>query len=306
VQGRVRSVVDDLLLPGRSAWVRFGDQWPSLGRAPKKSPESHSTTSHSELEFWKAESRRFAAEVGELRRRLDEQALKQPAPLVGEDGPPLFVPELIEARILSPESGHELAATLTSLDRGQSSGVNDSQWILSGEGILADQGADGRISPDDPIIAGRTVYGRVATVGRWTSRAQHVTDAGFRVHARLFRKSGDELVRGVEGMLTGKGNGHCALELIPGTEPVEVGDLVFTAETIPGVDSALYLGDVAAASLPSAGAHWTIDVTPGIASDAVDRVQIVRIGLHPDRLLPTAETTTSNAVQQTSHTSVTQ
>jgi hypothetical protein len=97
------------------------------------------------------------------------------------------------------------------------------------------------------------------------------------------RRSGEQTVSGAEGLLVGAGEGVCRLDLIAATEPVEPGDLIVTAATIPGIDNALYLGEVQTAVLKPGASHWTISVKPAVSVSECRQVQVVRVGLHPGR-----------------------
>jgi cell shape-determining protein MreC len=90
-------------------------------------------------------------------------------------------------------------------------------------------------------------------------------------------------VSGAEGLLVGAGHGVCRLELIAATEPVEPGDMVVTAATIPGIDEELYLGEVESAGLTAGASHWAITVRPAVEISRHEQLQVVRVGLHPGR-----------------------
>jgi hypothetical protein len=91
------------------------------------------------------------------------------------------------------------------------------------------------------------------------------------------------------------------MELIPGTEPVEIGDFVFTAAPIPGIEDALHLGEVVNAELVSGSAHWSIQVRPAVEGHSRHHVQILRVGLNPTRRMaesiPAESTDQSGAVR---------
>jgi hypothetical protein len=59
---------------------------------------------------------------------------------------------------------------------------------------------------------------------------------------------------------------------------------VLTAATIPGIDEALYLGEVQTANLAPGATHWSITVSPAVAVDEVRELQVVRVGLNPGRV----------------------
>jgi hypothetical protein len=228
-------------------------------------------------------SRQFEIESARLRDELAQLQAEKPKPFLGEAGLPLFAPDVLTARVLDAPAGDEIERTILTLDEGHSARVALAEWVLGDDGVTIDQGEDSNVLADSPVLAGRSVFGRVASTGRFTSRIQHVSDPAFRAHAKLMRRSGEQTVNGAEGLLVGEGEGVCRLELIAATEPVEPGDLIVTAATIPGIDDALCLGEVQTATLPTGAAHWTIKVTPAVSVAECRQVQVVRVGLHPAR-----------------------
>jgi cell shape-determining protein MreC len=195
----------------------------------------------------------------------------------------LFSTRLVPASVLSRSAAIEVGRLLATIDRGSADDAASSQWVVHGESVTLDRGTEDLVAADCPVIAGRSVFGKVESAGHWTSSVRHVSDIGFRTHARLVRPSPAGPVNGAEGMLVGAGEGSCRLELIAATDPVQVGDEVWTAEAIPGIEAELYLGRVTRAELAPTDAHWTIEVTPDIGPKDAERVEIVRIELNPGR-----------------------
>jgi hypothetical protein len=228
-------------------------------------------------------SRGLEIESAQLRQELERLQAEKPKPFLGEAGLPLFAPDLLTARILDAPATEDIERTILTLDEGHSARVALAEWVLGDDGLIIDQGSDSNVLADGPVLSGRSVFGRVASTGRFTSRIQHVSDPAFRAHAKLMRRSGEQTVSGAEGLLVGTGEGMCRLELIAATEPVEPGDLIMTAATIPGIDDALYLGEVLTATLAPGAPHWAITVTPATSVSECRQVQVVRVGLHPGR-----------------------
>jgi rod shape-determining protein MreC len=282
VQEQLRSVVRDGLRPGQTALATTQEY-------ARRSILSDATVEQNELEqqfrdevrTWKAEARRNAALAARAANVNEKKRLEAS---IGISGEPLFSTSLLSARILSRAECEEAGRILAVVDAGRSSDATAAQWVVDGELIAVDQGEEELVTPDCPVITGRSVFGRIVTAGRWTSSVQHVSDKEFRTHARLMRSSPNGPVQGAEGMLVGVGNSRCRLELVANTEPVEVGDEVWTASTIPGLDETFYLGHVTRAELIPTEAHWSVDVEPDVRADAVERVQIVRVGLNRARI----------------------
>jgi cell shape-determining protein MreC len=150
---------------------------------------------------------------------------------------------------------------------------------------LIDLGRDARISPEDTLLLGRSVIGKVHRVGRWTSTFLLVTDADFRGRAQLVRALQEGYVFGAKGVLRGQGDASCLLEGIPATETVEPGDLVYTADRDGPLPTPLYYGKVVEATLDDSAREWRIVVKPVERPTDLTDVQVLRSALNPRRLL---------------------
>jgi hypothetical protein len=282
VQERLRSILRDGLAPGQAALARVQE------RARRSLLNNLTVEQHereeilrNEARYWKAAARRNASLAARTAKVNESKSPEASSALPGE---PLFSASLLSTRILSRAECEEAGRILAAVDAGHTSDAATAQWVVDGELIAVDQGEEEFVTADCPVITGRSVFGRIVTAGRWTSSVQHVSDREFRTHARLMRSSPSGPVHGAEGMLVGAGSGRCRLELVANTEPVEVGDEVWTADAIPGLDAAFYLGRVTRAELVPTEAHWSVDVEPDVRADAVESLQIVRVGLNRARI----------------------
>jgi hypothetical protein len=284
VHDRLRGAILDAMKPSMKLAVAVQAGWSHM-----QATGAVVAANGRELELERAlraanlKSRRFEIESARLRDQLVQLQAEKPKPFLGEAGLPLFAPDVLAARVLEAPAGDDIERTILTLDEGHAARVALAEWVLGDDDVTIDQGKDSNVLPDSPVLAGRSVFGRVASTGRFTSRVQHVSDPAFRAHAKLIRRSGEQTVSGAEGLLVGAGEGVCRLELIAATEPVEPGDLIVTAATIPGIDDALCLGEVQTATLPPGAVHWTIKVTPAVSVSECRQVQVVRVGLHPGR-----------------------
>ena len=103
--------------------------------------------------------------------------------------------------------------------------------------LVIDAGRDLGAEPGRVVLAGRRVWGKLATVGPHTSVVQRITDRGYRDTVQLARRDtgqlahreGEQLRLGPRGVLVGSGDPLCQIELVEATEPVSVGDEVCTA-----------------------------------------------------------------------------
>ena len=160
------------------------------------------------------------------------------------------------------------------LERGAVDGVRESTLVLEDNRSLLDQGADAGLAPGQPVYSGRNVVGKIAVVGRWTSTVCPVTDPEFRGLAQLARSSGNRLLFGPQAILVGCGERLCRLTLIPATEPVSVGDEVYTGQRDAALPYPLYYGKVVSALIKPGALHWEIRVQPAVQRIAAPTVQI--------------------------------
>ncbi len=151
---------------------------------------------------------------------------------------------------------------------GERHGLVGDELILDGEGVLIDQGADADLMTDQLVSLGRSLFGRTVEVGRWTSLVQPITHPDFRTAVRLVRVSEFGTVTGAEGILKGTGAG-CEMIEVVGTEPVAVGDLVYTDPLVSPTSVPVYCGRVTQASIAPNDAHWTILVSPAHSVDSI-------------------------------------
>ena len=201
------------------------------------------------------------------------------------DPPPLIVPQVVQASVL----GDELASAWRAvngklLDRGQLDGLSEAALVLNANTALLDQGEDVGLAPDMPVFAGSCVIGKLQYVGRWSSTWVPLTDKRFRGRARLARVMTDGLVFGAEGILGGNGQEGCLLTKIRATEPVVVGDEVYSLESPGGFAAPLFYGTVTRAELASGATHWEIEVRPATNPRTVRAVCVLRPHVNPKRL----------------------
>jgi cell shape-determining protein MreC len=194
----------------------------------------------------------------------------------------LFIPALIEAAVLGETLSQDWREGRV-LDRGWKHGVRESALVLQGRGPLIDLGATAQVTPEDPLLVGRTIIGKVAVVGRWTSSYLPVTDADFRGRAQLVRDTGDGPVWGAQGLLRGDSAGRCILEGVPVEEAVRVGDLVFSADRDGALSEPLAYGRVVDVKTSADEREWSLLVEPAPQPSRLTRVHVLRAALNPSR-----------------------
>lgn len=201
---------------------------------------------------------------------------------------PLLNCQMVSARVL----GRQAQAFLQSrdiLDVGQLQGIAAKSLVIDdlahpSDRPMLDQGRDAAVRPDRLVLAGRRVWGKVAEVGRHTSTVLRTTDANYRDLVQLATEREGRLHFTTRGVLVGKGEPWCKIELVETTQSVSVGDLVFTADD--GVlDAPLFYGRVSKVERKSGDARWEIWMTPAVAdSRPPDRVAVLQMELNPGRV----------------------
>ncbi|NOX55619.1 MAG: hypothetical protein GXP27_14505 [Planctomycetes bacterium] len=253
-----------------------------------------------ERDRWRIEAQRLAARLVVVREQADRSRQAGSPPTETQPSAPLVLADLVEARILGPGTSRLLQSGQL-IGLGQNDGARDQALLLEPLPAI-DQGTDVRMAPGLPVYAGRCVVGRIVKAGRWVSLIQPVTDKQYRGYAQLARRTSsqielaafhdtprpppeqtEELVFGARGLLEGTGTGLCRLTLVSRTEPVQVGDLVFTADRDGAFPYPMFYGTVVRTELPPGQPHWDILVKPAVTLDELHTVSVLRKRLNPDR-----------------------
>ena len=284
VAARVRSAVSDSLRPGQIAAKRLTDllrENATLISSPSDRVRQH------EIERLQdqlvAEQARTAALQIQLARLGDLQTREESLPDRLRSLPPLTSSSLIDATVL----GEALAERWRKgklLDRGEANGVRESELVVKSSRALVDVGRDGNLSPEDGLLLGRCVIGKIERVGRWTSTFLLLTDSGYRGRAQLFHETETGFVFGAKGILEGQGGTLCRLKGIAASEAVTVGDAVYTATREGQLSTPLYYGRVVQATLGPSDTEWKVMVEPVSIPSDLATVQILRTVVNTERL----------------------
>lgn len=309
---RLESLVHDAALPGLRTLQRvetvtaklpnrvdellaslFAERFESNATAVEQSTSTQQT-----IRSLTEAIRRLEAQNASLRADLETAQAQSGSPFLAEPATPLFVPELLDAHIVAADDvslAVQRASAQRVVDVGQTDGVIPADYVVAadhrdpqGPRVLIDQGDDTGLRPDQPVLAGRCVIGKVQQVGRWTSSLMTLTDPEFRGRAQLMRRTSSGLVAGPEGILAGDGDAACRLKFIPTTQPVAVGDEVYTALSGSPLSVPMCYGRVTAAHIESGAPYWEIIVQPAHSLEGVEKVQVLRVVLNPARTAPTA------------------
>jgi len=279
---RLRGIFLDTLRPGLACAS-------GISETLIEQQQSWQTTEIQQLTARLQESERNSAQQTERARRLAVWLadLRDRPPSVVPDSidrlPPLFTPALISGRVLGA-SLSQAWRTGVVFDRGWPAGVREAAMVVQSPSPLIDLGEPQQLSPEDPLIVGRVILGKVAVVGRWTSTYLPVTDPEFRGPAQLLHVTDQGTLWGAKGIVQGLGRA-CELRGISGTATVRVGDDVFTADRDGMLEAPLYYGRVTSAELTEDGREWTVIVEPAPRPTSNTQVQVLRAALNPQRIV---------------------
>lgn len=279
---RGRGVTLDLLRPG----LRLIDEAVASGEARW---DSWRASQERQLVQERDAARDEAARLAERWQRLIArqlvvaEALPRTNSGVTTGSPPLFLPALVEARVMGETLSRDWRSGAL-LDRGWQGGVRESALVLQRRRPLVDLGADDQLSTEDPLVIGSTVVGKIEVVGRWTSTFLPVTDPDFRAAVQLVRLAESGPAWGAAGILHGTGTA-CRIEGLPLDASVRVGDIVYSAGRDGFLGDPLYYGEVTAATLEPNDREWQITVTPGAQDRTLTHVHVLRAALNPQRLM---------------------
>ncbi len=281
VTSRLRSVTWDLALPGEqlvNSAVTQSSAWLFARNAAPPSPEDDARVVELENQI-----RELRLQNRQLRV---QQGLIPPRIRASSDGTaPLIIPDLLSARVI----GRELSRVWNDqpvLNRGSRDGARPELLVLDQDRINLDIGKDLGIRPDSPVYSGRSVVGRVARVGFFTSSVRLITDVQYRGEAQIFHDVEEEgkNFRSIgRGILAGNGQQGCKLLDVPPSESVEVGDWVYTAEDDGILPHAMCYGRITRAVLKPGAVHWEIDVAPTASPEHLRDVTLLRTRLNADR-----------------------
>ena len=284
VASRLRGAVTDAMRPGQQAVCATGDSLreglASLASQPARTQQRELARLQRELDDAKARSSTLAVR---LARVHEEREHESALPIAMRRLPRLASVSLIEAAVL----GDVLAEQWRSgklLDCGEANGVRESSLVVNSRQPLVDVGRDGELSPEDSVLMGRSVIGKIERVGRWTSTFLLLTDAAYRGRAQLIQEAETGFAFGARGILKGQGGTLCKLEGIAATESVRVGDGVYTADRDGLASTPLYYGKVVEATLGPDDREWKVLVEPAPLPSRLTSVQVLRTRVNSERL----------------------
>lgn len=208
-----------------------------------------------------------------------------------DDEDRLLTLHCIWARVLGRQARSFLQENLP-LDVGSRAGVQSDALVIGGpQSLLVDQGSTAEVQPGQLVLERGQVWGKIVEVGQYTSTAQTVTEPGYRDMVRLATPDdrGRPTRWGPEGILEGSGERLARIRLVEVTEPVSVGDLVFTSAGKGVLPKPLLYGRVVRVERPTGAAYWDIWMAPALGKHRPRRVAVLRIQLNPIRVAERSE-----------------
>ncbi len=218
--------------------------------------------------------RRLRLENARLREELSlaERYGISPIPATGRSSPTAWT--VVRAAVINPQT--QSVASEHLLSSGRSRGIADADVVLDESAPHLDQGAVAGIEPELDVLIGRCVVGRIASVGRWASALEPITDPRYRGLAQIIRPSDQGGSFGAEGILVGQGTELLKLTDVPTTQSVRVGDEVYTSDRDRRFPIPLYYGRVV--RVAESGRNWEIAVRPAVRVSDLKTVAVLKVG----------------------------
>ena len=271
-----RSVVAAVLQPGQAAVGSLRQRAGRLmaGAACHWNTAAQLDEARRDLDQLRQENRRLLDAVAAMQadiRRAEDPATKER----------LLDVECVDARVLGQQARQFLGRHYL-LDAGSREQLESGDLVVETVPRLIDRGGDAGIQPSQLVLSGAAVWGMVTQVGRYTSTVRTVTEPGYRDLVQL----GDarQPSRGPQGILEGTGEPLARVRLSEVTEPVAVGDAVYTAAGKGILSRPLRYGHVVRVERPAGSPHWDIWMQPAIDAAAPEHVAVLRAVLNPLRV----------------------
>jgi len=224
-----------------------------------------------------AQNRQLAVLVAQLQYELEQSRAVAHIPQSLPDGSQLTQTKGVTTRVLGRRGENSTADLLIAL--GKQSDLTGEELVLVGEGDLIAGGESLDIAVDELVCQGRQLLGRVTQTGRWSSLVQPVTNADFKVAVQIIRHSELGPVWGPQGILVGTGT-SCEILEVPATQPVAVGDHVYTHSTASPTSELVYCGRITEVNIGPQDQSWTIQVTPAVTQTPAT-VTVLKSQLNP-------------------------
>jgi hypothetical protein len=278
-----------LALGGTADWI--GNRWAEFRCGDSKLPEAERIIAALNEQLRKLQMQLLLARSECVHDESVEQSDQAHSSSDPANPPPLLISQTVSARVLGRQAQMFLPPREL-LDVGKSQGaksralvIDDSTSSLpSSAAPLLDEGRDAAVQTGRLVLAGSRVWGKVAEAGPHTSTVQRVSDAGYRDLVQLVRQKDGKLQFAGRGMLAGRGEPLCKIEMVEFAQAVTIGDLVFTVDD--GIlDAPLLYGRVARVERKPGAQQWEVWMEPAVdARTSPARVAVLKMELNPARL----------------------
>lgn len=281
-----------LLLPSQRA-CSAGLEWTKAAVARVESSFAEGerlAAATDELTALREQNRRLAAALEAARAQIAESSSGSQSATSA-----LLRLETIDARVLG-KTAQSFLRGRDLLDVGSRSGalpgavVVDAQDAIEKSMPLVDAGKDQQLQSGRLVLAGRRVWGKLAAVGSRTSTVERTTDRGYRDAVQLARgdgSAGESMRLGPRGVLVGRGEALCRIELVSLSEPVAVGDIVVSSGDGVAREPLVY-GHVVRVEQAAAGPHWQIWMQPAVGPESPRDVAVLKFELNSARMAASA------------------
>ncbi|WP_437203798.1 rod shape-determining protein MreC [Planctomicrobium sp. SH664] len=240
------------------------------------------STDAKEFAQLQAENRVLQSLVVDLQQQVQRSA-RPATPPADDQSSALTEVVAVDAAVIGVQGDALRSNQRMLVSLGKREGLLGEELVLQGEGVLLDRGTDFGLTSDQLVTAGKQLFGRTMKSGKWTTLVQPVTDAEFRMAARIIRISPLGPVLGPRGVLAGTGGG-CRLEEVGATEAVAPGDYVYTDPLAAPHGEPIYIGRIRTANVSATATQWTIDVDPAApAGEVPSRLQVLRVNFSANR-----------------------
>jgi hypothetical protein len=176
----LRRTARDLSRPGQAMTSYFGD-WSRAGWQVVKSWQARRSDLvrlEAALELERSRNAEFQKSLAVMLQELNESERKRAEKVSASPTNSLFIPDLIEARVIGRETV-ALHAGRKILGIGKAKGVGENLLVVDTKYSTLDIGKDQGLAIHAPVFAGHTVVGRTINCGGYSCSLQPVTDSQF-------------------------------------------------------------------------------------------------------------------------------
>jgi hypothetical protein len=275
----LRGAVLDVVVSGQAIALSHFEGWrrPSLVSPAQElavATRSAAPVADERLHSLEQTCRRLRIENARLHEELQlaEKFGVSPIPVTAARA--AATPTVVRAALISRETLAQWHS-VRHLSQGRTHGVAESSLVLEERLPHLDQGSNAGVEPELDVFIGRCVVGRIASVGRWTSTLELITDSRYRALVQIVRPTDQGGSFGTEGILVGQGTGLCKLTDVPTTQTVRVGDEIYSSDRDGRTRVPLYYGRIV--RVEEAGRHWDITVEPAIRAGELKSVAVLKL-----------------------------